>query len=529
MTCKINKKSRRNISRRRWGVINKRTLRRNKSRVGGELVLPFLLSRSNPQFRFTFQHKKYIIEKKRGLKMRDTKYNIFIFIDGKAQENENKNIDCESIISTLTRLNEYNNEWLLFALETLIDDYNNATKGVNPENFEHFNELLLRMIEYFTENYITFQQSHPDKWYEFGQKIKKIIDSEWCEKKENILKLCGSKSVNLNNDTLTQMYKDAAFAKNAAFKKADAEKKAKYEAAIIEVLKANPAEYAKTIICILKNIDSYKTICDQVYVNQLRQLLVSNSMNFNDILIDTHMIAKFANICAYILNSQKSEITLYNELLESIVIYTFNKEKLVPGSFLRTNTLASKTCNEYFKLNPDIVSVLIGINNLDEITLEEINAYTEDVNTIIKEGQYRLQLEEVREKTSVESKKTIEKIIILITNILNKLTTEQNVIPDILSDIVEKFNTLIDNSTLINKSDKHDFKQSVQKDAYLRYITPILFPPPPIGIDKKLTFLTSVFQDKINNLKISTAVNEKTVVNIISTQVLPPLIVKRIE
>jgi hypothetical protein len=527
MARKINKKSRRFISRRRRGAINKRTLRRNKSRVGGDLVLPSSLF-SNPQFKFTFKEKTYVIEKKRGFKMRDTTYNIFI--DGEAQDEANKNIKCESIISKLIQLNNDNKEWLVSALETLIDDYNSTTNNHSkPENFEHFNELLLRMIEYFTENYITFQQSHPDKWYEFGQKIKKIIDSEWCEKKENILKLCGSKSVNLNNDTLTQMYRDAAFAKNAAFKKADAEKKAKYEAAIIEVLKANPAEYAKTIICILKNIDSYKTICDQVYVNQLRQLLVSNSMNFNDILIDTHMIAKFANICAYILNSQKSEITLYNELLESIVIYTFNKEKLVPGSFLRTNTLASKTCNEYFKLNPDIVSVLIGINNLDEITLEEINAYTEDVNTIIKEGQYRLQLEEVRDKTSVESKKTIEKIIILITNILNKLTTEQNVIPDILSDIVEKFNTLIDNSTLINKSDKHDFKQSVQKDAYLRYITPILFPPPPIEIDKKLTFLTSVFQDKINNIKISTAVNEKTVVNIISTQVLPPLIVKRIE
>jgi hypothetical protein len=43
MACKINKKS-------RGGAINKRTIRRNKSRVGGELVPPSLLPPSNPKF-----------------------------------------------------------------------------------------------------------------------------------------------------------------------------------------------------------------------------------------------------------------------------------------------------------------------------------------------------------------------------------------------------------------------------------------------------------------------------------------------
>jgi hypothetical protein len=516
MVRKINKKSRRSISRRRRGAINKRTLRRNKSRVGGKLVPPSVIPFSNPQFKFTFNEKTYVIEKKRGFKMRDTKYNIFIFIDGKAQENENKNIDCESIISTLTILNEYNNEWLLFALETLIDDYNSTTsKGVNPENFEHFNELLLRMIEYFTENYITFQQSHPYKWYEFGRKIKEIINSEWCEKdKENILKLCGSKSVELNNDTLNKMYDDAASEKNAALNKAEAEEEAKYEAAIIEVLKANPAKYAETIICILNNIDSYTTICDQVYVNQLRQLInMDDSKSFRDILIvSPSSMDKFATICGSLLiildTDETEKLDKLDKLIESIVSFTFKTQPLVLQNYIRTNNLYSKTLLFYLKINPQINEMCrLFETEVQRVKQIQINSVTTES---IYEGLYKKvqptsgiipDIEVVRKEMDPNEQTFVSNIRESVYNIVTLLKNNLAKIPT-LQKFASKYTTIIDNpksktfkDESIPPNERENYKNRINADLYLRNINPLS------NIDKSIgRMISKVLLNTINKV-----------------------------
>jgi len=163
MVRKINKKSRRNISRRRRGVVNKRTLRRNKSRVGGKIKDTCILNPC-PKFTFEYNNSKYSIEKKPGVFGRNSTYNI---LPNGNQDQKYKNIECKDVIKRL------NAEWFTPALNQLIDDYNTSTDdGEDYTQFKHFNELLIRMIKHFTENY-------DDKYsneYELALSIQKIIE-----------------------------------------------------------------------------------------------------------------------------------------------------------------------------------------------------------------------------------------------------------------------------------------------------------------------------------------------------------------
>ena len=208
MVRKINKKSRR-------GAINKRTLRRNKSRVGGELVPPSLFPPSNPKFKFNFNKKTYVIEKKRGFSAPST-YSIYVDGGIPVRADENENIDCKNIIQNLDRLTA-DNRWLIYALDELIKNYFTQTyydknSGRDPKKFQHFNELLVEMIQYFTNNYMTFKSD--TKWYEAAYQIKRIVtETDWCESTNNYgfvkLNSCGSKPIQLDIYNLIQMFKEA--------------------------------------------------------------------------------------------------------------------------------------------------------------------------------------------------------------------------------------------------------------------------------------------------------------------------------
>ena len=217
MTRKINKKSRR-------GAINKRTLRRNKSRVGGKLVPPSVIPFSNPQFKFTFNEKTYVIEKTRGFLTQST-YSIYVDGGIPVRADENENIECVKIIPNLTKLTKLTEDqdmWLIYALDELIKNYFDQTfvskgSGGNPKKFEHFNELLVEMIQYFTTNYATFRSyTYPadKKWYETAYQIQRIVtESGWCEGKIEYglfeLKSCGSRPIQLDSHNLNQMFKEA--------------------------------------------------------------------------------------------------------------------------------------------------------------------------------------------------------------------------------------------------------------------------------------------------------------------------------
>jgi hypothetical protein len=220
MARKINKKSRRS-------AINKRTLRRNKSRVGGELVPPSLFPPSNPKFKFTFNKKTYVIEKKRGFSAPST-YSIYVDGGIPVRADENENIDCKNIIQNLDRLTA-DNRWLIYALDELIENYFTQTfydknSGRDPKKFEHFNELLIELIQYFTTNYTKFRSyTYPTdkKWYETAYQIQKIVtESSWCEGKfeNNLVKpeSCGSRPIQLDSLNLTIMFDVAARAAQAA-------------------------------------------------------------------------------------------------------------------------------------------------------------------------------------------------------------------------------------------------------------------------------------------------------------------------
>ena len=204
MARKINKKSRR-------GAINKRTIRRNKSRVGGVLDPPSLFPPSNPKFKFNFNKKMYVIEKKRGLFSAQSTYSIYV--DGEIPVSVNENIECDKIIQNLDILTK-DNHWLIYALYELIENYFTQThhdkgSGRIPKKFEHFNELLVEMIQYFTNNYITFISD--TKWKETALQIELILTkTDWCEATNNFgfvtLKSCGSKPIQLDSSNLTPMF-----------------------------------------------------------------------------------------------------------------------------------------------------------------------------------------------------------------------------------------------------------------------------------------------------------------------------------
>jgi hypothetical protein len=371
------------------------------------------------------------------------------------------------------------------------------------------------MIEYFTENYITFQQSHPYKWYEFGRKIKEIINSEWCEKdKENILKLCGSKSVELNNDTLNKMYDDAASEKNAALNKAEAEEEAKYEAAIIEVLKANPAKYAETIICILNNIDSYTTICDQVYVNQLRQLInMDDSKSFRDILIvSPSSMDKFATICGSLLiildTDETEKLDKLDKLIESIVSFTFKTQPLVLQNYIRTNNLYSKTLLFYLKINPQINEMCrLFETEVQRVKQIQINSVTTES---IYEGLYKKvqptsgiipDIEVVRKEMDPNEQTFVSNIRESVYNIVTLLKNNLAKIPT-LQKFASKYTTIIDNpksktfkDESIPPNERENYKNRINADLYLRNINPLS------NIDKSIgRMISKVLLNTINKV-----------------------------
>jgi hypothetical protein len=166
MARKINKKSRQSIRKCRRGAINKRTLRHNKSRIGGEISSgSFFNTANNPKFSFNYSGDSYSIEKQ----PRSSTYNILLN-GNKLKEYEK--IQCKDIISRFdTKIED--DFWFIRALQTLIGDYNKTTdKGKYYKKFRHFNELFVRMIKHFIDNY---KEKYPNE-HEIALSIQKIIE-----------------------------------------------------------------------------------------------------------------------------------------------------------------------------------------------------------------------------------------------------------------------------------------------------------------------------------------------------------------
>lgn len=485
MVRKINKKSRQFISRRRRGVINKRTLRRNKSRVGGEITNTCSL-KACPEFTFVYNNVSYKIKKTITFKWGEkNKYSLFRTNNGPEMKIDIENLECKDFITKITT-----NNWFTTALRELINDYNIITSnGENPTEFKHFNELLITMIKNFIDNY----DSQYLNEYTIALSIKQIIEKNlsiiggeinegWCVLgvgvSVNVQRayFCGKKTkdeTEIDKSNFDKMCTKAATAAAAA-----------------------PA----VAICILENYDSDKhiiEICPDV------NTLIKESTMVDNITISvwiTKNLNKFAEICADVLTalSISGNNDMFNRIIELIINYSIKTYDITqPEAYLRTDNFYSKTIKLYVDKNSSLLNNILKIikdealssniksnelTQMEEIFKRKFGNFGCDINCIIK----------IRKELNDDEKKFVAKIINYINNIFKKFHNK-NVIPTILSKFTQTYNIAIDNDNRIKDIDKAKYKEKVQQDIYLRIISPIIS-------FKLSTFISKVVTNKINNI-----------------------------
>ena len=191
MVRKINKKSRR--------FTNKRTLRHNKSRIGGEIKNTCTnIFKPCAEFMFNHDDQMYIIKK--TITSSKSKYSLYM------QEKDTKNtkitsIDMKTFIDKLIAyglgLKPSNTLIIVSALNQLLEDFEYITTEkcrkanatfVSKENckdvekFHHFNELLILLIDNFITNYNSYKNEYDGKLYIIANSIKDIIiKTKWCD------------------------------------------------------------------------------------------------------------------------------------------------------------------------------------------------------------------------------------------------------------------------------------------------------------------------------------------------------------
>lgn len=187
----------------------KRTLRRNKSSIGGEITNTCNL-KACPEF--TFDHnfdyynmandenihytQSYTIQKNISI-MSISKYGLIHPIS------RNILIDFQDIDSFVRAFIEYDksvqpHKPLIFisALYQLLEDFNKiTTNGNDYTNFHHFNELLIALMNNFIQNYNTYKNNYPHSLKQLFYDFERILLIENNNEKLSQMTICINKII----------------------------------------------------------------------------------------------------------------------------------------------------------------------------------------------------------------------------------------------------------------------------------------------------------------------------------------------
>lgn len=220
MVRKINKKSRR--------FTNKRTLLRNKSRIGGEIKNTCArIFKPCSEFMFNHDSQRYIIKK--TITLSKSKYSLY--------DQQNTEIITSTDIKTfIDKLIAYgvkqsNTLIIVSALKQLLIDFEYITtekcRKANAafviednckdvEKFHHFNELLILLMDNFINNYNSYKNEYDGKLYIIANSIKDIITkTNWCDsntrrKKDSLSTYsCEKKTFQIKNNDFSYMCANA--------------------------------------------------------------------------------------------------------------------------------------------------------------------------------------------------------------------------------------------------------------------------------------------------------------------------------
>lgn len=201
VVLKIKKKSR--------YFTKKRTLRRNKSRIGGEITNTCNL-KACPEF--TFDHnfdyynmandeninykQSYTIQKNISI-MSISKYGLIHPIS------RNILIDFQDINSFVSAFIEYSKSVQLHkpfifisALYQLLKDFDELTKNGNDyTQFHHFNKLLILLMDNFIQNYNTYKNNYPYSLKQLFYDFERILLIENNNEKLSQMNICINKII----------------------------------------------------------------------------------------------------------------------------------------------------------------------------------------------------------------------------------------------------------------------------------------------------------------------------------------------